>query len=86
MGVNGALTAFEIGGTIDVENRLALDEPLPVAGPRRVRVIVLFGEDEDWDDATWLRAAASSPSFDFLADTAEDIYSLTDGVPFRDEV
>ena len=32
-----------------------------------------------------LLMASRSASFDFLHDEAEDIYSLTDGVPFSDE-
>ena len=37
-------------------------------------------ESED----AWLRAAASSDAFAFLADPAEDIYTAADGEPFRD--
>jgi hypothetical protein len=29
----------------------------------------------------WVRGTSVSPSFDFLHDKAEDIYSLTDGTP-----
>ncbi|MCI0562470.1 MAG: helix-turn-helix domain-containing protein [Nitrososphaera sp.] len=38
------------------------------------------------DEAEWLQAAARNPAFDSLNDPAEDIYSLADGEPFRDEV
>jgi hypothetical protein len=41
--------------------------------------------DADSEDA-WLRAAASSDAFAFLADPAEDIYTMADGEPFRDAV
>lgn len=41
--------------------------------------------DRDKDDAEWLQAAASNPAFADLADPAEDIYSLADGIEFRDE-
>ena len=36
-------------------------------------------------EAEWLRAAASSPAFDFLNDPAEDVYSPTDGKPFHEQ-
>lgn len=37
------------------------------------------------DDTTWLNMAASSPSFAFLHDEAEDIYTATDGIPMNHE-
>jgi hypothetical protein len=83
--MNGTLTAIEMNGTIDEQHQLALDEPLPVTGPRRVRVIVLYADDEEWDETNWLRFAATSPAYGFLHDEGEDIYTLTDGEPFRDE-
>lgn len=36
-------------------------------------------------DKEWLKATSQSPSFDFLQDEAEDIYSLNDGTPIVDE-
>jgi len=36
-------------------------------------------------DNDWVRGAAISPSFDFLHEKAEDIYSLTDGSPIENE-
>jgi hypothetical protein len=83
--MNGMLTAIEINGTIDEQRQLTLDEPLPVTGPRRVRVIVLYTDDEEWDETNWLRFAATSLAYGFLKDEGEDIYTLTDGEPFRDE-
>jgi len=56
---------------------------LPKTG--KARVIVLTVEDADSED-TWLRAAASSDAFAFLADPAEDIYTSADGKPLRDAV
>ena len=45
----------------------------------------VLNDTDDWDETEWLRAAANNSTFDFLKDAAEDIYSPTDGVPFRDE-
>ena len=77
--------AIETTGTVDKDHQLHLDGPVPIAGPARVRVIILVPEDADIDEAEWLRAAATNPAFGFLKDPAEDIYSPTDGEPFRDE-
>lgn len=79
--MNGPITAVELTGTIDDRRILTLDGPLPIAGPRRVRVIVLYSSDEDWTEAEWLGAATRNPAFAYLRDSEEDIYSLTDGKP-----
>jgi hypothetical protein len=79
------LTAIELTGTVDEHHRLQLDSALPVAGPRRVRVIVLYPLEDTWNETEWLRAAASNPVFADLADPREDIYSLADGKPLENE-
>jgi hypothetical protein len=79
------MTAIEMTGTIDEHRQLQLDNPLPVSGPMRVRVIVLYPIEDEWDEEEWLRAAARNPAFEFLKDPEEDIYSLNDGEPFHDK-
>ncbi len=76
---------IETTGIIDEENQLQLDEPLPIKGPTRVRVLIMLDEEDDIDQSEWLRAAASNPAFDFLKDPEEDIYTITDGKPFNDQ-
>jgi hypothetical protein len=83
--MNGQMTAIEMTGEIDEHHQLQLDGPLPMSGPMRVRVILLYPIDDEWDEAEWLRAAASNPAFDYLKDAAEDIYTLDDGKPFDDQ-
>ena len=80
-----ALKAFEVAGTIDEQRQLHLDAPLPIAGPSRVRVIVLIPEEADAEEKEWYRAAAANPAFDFLKEPKEDIYTLADGKPFHDQ-
>jgi hypothetical protein len=82
-----ATKAIETTGTINTQRQLVLDEPLPIAGPTRVRIIVLLPEeaDIDIDEMEWLRAAAVNPAFDFLKEPEEDIYTLADGRPFHDQ-
>ena len=82
--MEAAIKATETIGTIDAQHQLVLDEPLPVVGPTRVRVIILMPEESDISEVEWLRAAAANPAFDFLKEAEEDIYTLADGKPFHD--
>lgn len=84
--MEATMTAIEVTGTVDEHHQLQLDTILPIPGPRRVRVIVLYPLADEWDETEWLQAAARNPAFAFLSDPEEDIYSLVDGKPFHDEV
>ena len=77
------MKAIEVVGTVDEKSQLHIDEPLPIPGPRRVRIIVLFPGEKEMDEIEWLRAASANPAFEFLKDPAEDIYKPTDGKPFQ---
>ena len=79
-----ATRAIETAGIIDADHQLVLDDPLPISGPTRVKVIILIPDETDIDEAEWLRAASANPAFDFLKDSSEDIYTLQDGKPFHD--
>jgi hypothetical protein len=86
--MEATLTAIEVTGSVDENHQLRLDQRLPIAGPKRVRVIVLYPLDEEpdeLDETEWLRAAANNPAFQFLHEASEDIYSLADGKPLHDE-
>ena len=83
--MRGILRALEVAGTIDAQRQLHLDEPLPIAGPSRVRVIVLLPEETDIDEQEWLRAAMTNPALAFLQEPEEDMYTLDDGQPFHDQ-
>ena len=84
--MEGTMTAIEMTGTVDEHHRLQVDGLLPVSGPMRVRILVLYPLSDEWDEAEWLRAAARNPAFAFLSDPEEDIYSLADGESFHDQV
>ena len=65
---------------------IVLDDPYELPANASLMVTLLPSTpDVDSEDA-WLRAAASSDAFAFLADPAEDIYTAADGEPFRDAV
>lgn len=78
------IKAIEVTGQIDENGELHLDESLPIHGPSAVRVIVLIENSDEIEEQSWLRAASTSPAFEFLRDQEEDIYTLSDGKPFND--
>ncbi len=79
------MNSIELTGTVDERRQLQLDDLLPIAGPKRVRVIVFYPKEATWDETEWLHAAAHNPAFSYLKEAAEDIYSVSDGSPFLDE-
>ena len=79
------LTAIEMTATIDEHRQLQLDDTLPISGPLRVKVIMLYPLVEGIDESDWLRAATHNPAFAYLRDSAEDIYTVDDGKPFNAE-
>jgi len=83
--MEAAKKAIETTGTIDAQHPFVLDETLPITEPTHVRTSHLLPEDSDINETEWLQAAAANPAFDFLKDTEEDIYTLSDGRPFYDE-
>lgn len=79
------LRAIETIATVDDEHHLVLDQPLPANVSRRVRVLILLADDSDIAESEWLRAASSSPSFSFLNNSREDVYTVDDGKAFHDQ-
>ena len=65
---------------------IVLDEPYSLPPNASLMVTLLTAPADADSEEAWLRAASSSDAFAFLADPAEDIYTLADGVPFRDAV
>ena len=84
-----ALHAIETTATLDENGQLILDELLTIALPRKVRVILLIpdiAEPADPTEKEWLQAAAKNPVFAYLRENAEDLYTISDGVPFKDQL
>ena len=65
---------------------IVLDEPYDLPANASLIVTLLPSLSAAESEDAWLRAAVSSDAFAFLADPAEDIYTTTDGEPFRDAV
>ena len=85
--MDAPLTAIEMTGTIDEHHQLRLHGLIPVAGPKQVRIIILYPLiEEEISEHEWLTSAAHNPAFTFLADAAEDVYTVADGEPFHDSV
>lgn len=83
--IGTGVNAIEATGVVDAQHQLRLDQPLPIPGQCRVRVIVLVPEAEDISGADWAKAVSASPAFDFLKEAAEDVYHAADGKPFHDQ-
>lgn len=86
--MEGAVKVIEMTGIVDEHHQLQLDGSLPVPGPVRVRILVLYplSDEDEREETEWFRAAVHNPAFAFLNDPVEDIYSLSDGEAFHDEV
>ena len=70
--------------------QIVLDEPydLPANAPLIVTVVpesIATPKDGD-PEREWLASAMSSDAFAFLADEAEDVYTVADGEPFHSAV
>jgi hypothetical protein len=63
---------------------IVLDEPYDLPANAPLMVTVLPAPADTDSEETWMRAAMPSDAFSFLADPAEDIYTLADGVPLCD--
>jgi hypothetical protein len=77
------MKALETTGTIGKSGVLKLDSPISISEKQKVKVIILYTEEEEIDESLWLSAVKGNPSFSFLENKKEDIYSLADGKPFR---
>lgn len=79
------MTALEVIGTINEQHPFQLEEALPITGPKRVHVIVLYSATDALDEATWLHAASHNAAFTDLHDAQEDVYSLADAQALHNE-
>jgi len=70
------MKALETTGTIEKSGILKLDKPFPISGRQKVKVIILYAEEEEIDESQWLASIKGNPSFAFLTNKKEDIYSL----------
>ncbi len=79
------MRAIETTGILNTQGQIQLDHPLPQDKASRVRLILLIPEEDTLNEETWLSAISTNPSFAFLNDPEEDIYTLEDGQPVNYE-
>ena len=74
------MKAIEIKAKTDDTGNLKLDIPL-IGKNRQVKVLILFNEEDELhdDENLWLYANSNNPSFDFLNEPEEDVYTLNEG-------
>ena len=78
------MKAIETTGRIEKSGHLKLDKPIDaLTKNQKVKVIILYDETDDINEKDWLSAISNNPSFDFLKDESENIYSLRDGKPLK---
>ena len=79
------MKAIEITTKTDKTGHLKINYPMNKRDSD-VRIIILVDEknDELDEEELWMNSISSNPAFDFLKNSNENIYSLTDGEPFND--
>jgi hypothetical protein len=79
------MKAIEINSRTDKTGYLKINYKLN-RSDSKVRVLILLDDDSsDIDEeAIWMNSISNNPAFNFLKDSAEDVYSLEDGQPFND--
>jgi len=82
---NETMKAIEINTKTDKHGHLKINYTINQR-ESNVRVIILVDEKNDDidEEELWMKTISSNPVFDFLKDTDENIYSLTDGEQFND--
>ena len=78
------MKAIEINTKTDQFGHLKIDYQLDKS-ESKVRVLILVEDDstEVEEEKLWMYSLSKNPSFDFLSEPEEDIYSPKDGEPFN---
>lgn len=76
------LQAIELHGVIDSNRRLQISGSIPIPEQTAVRVIILTPVVDEISEQQWLASIATNSAFDFLKESAEDIYTIDDGTPY----
>jgi hypothetical protein len=79
------MSVIEINSKTDSKGLLRFNYNLNKSN-RRVRILIMVDDHKKSTDeeALWMQSIASNPAFDFLHDSLEDVYSITDGEPIDD--
>ena len=79
----GKNESIETTGHIDKPGLLRLDQKIDFNKKKQLKVIILINEEDEINESPWLSSFSSNPAFDFLKEEGENIYSATDGKPFK---
>ena len=85
------MKTIETTGIINDSNIIKINENISVKYLNKsVRLFILLQDNEkdtdDIDEQLWLKSVSKNSAFDFLHDEDENIYSITDGKPFNNEI
>lgn len=76
------MQTIELKSKTDKHGKLKIEHNLNTPG-RNVSVLILSDEHLDNEEMEWEDSILKDPSFDFLKDSSEDIYTLNDGDPIN---
>ncbi|PKD45086.1 hypothetical protein [Rhodohalobacter barkolensis] len=79
------MKAIELHSKTDENGRIKIEQETGYEN-KNVRVLILVDESEEsvLSEAGWFASTVKSPSFDFLKDDKQNIYTLSDGELFED--
>ena len=85
------MQAIETTGIINNNNILKIQHKINKQFLNKsVRILILFNQEpestDEIDEKLWLKSISQNNAFNFLNDSEENIYSLTDGKPFKYEI
>lgn len=72
------MKAVELTGFVNQDGEIVLDSPV-TSHKGRVKVILMYPENEEIGEQEWLQESIKSPSYDFLLSEDENIYTIEDG-------
>lgn len=75
--------AIETTGRVEKSGLLKLDRNIGWQKKQKVKVIILYDEDDDFSEKAWLKALSGNPAFEFLNSKKEDVYSINNGKPIK---
>jgi len=78
------MKAIEINSKTDKHGHLRINYPLNKKNSKVRVIILLIEDDESEEEKLWMQSISNNPSFDFLKEPEEDIYSLDDGELIND--
>ena len=79
------MKAIEVKAKTDDQGHLKINVPLQKNNQEVRLIILLYEDDEETEANNWLQFNSQNPSFDFLNEPEEDVYSVNDGEPLKND-